>query len=79
MNLLLLKTVIGWEVNFGKAKMSLTSATKATSSKDQLSEFVMKQANGQEKSQHVNLKFVSSTLFNKVPEEVFVIFYSHNP
>ena len=54
--------------------MSLTSATKATSFKDQLSEFVMKQENGQEKDQHVNLKFVSLTLFNNVPEEVFVIF-----
>ena len=54
--------------------MSLSSATKATTFKDRLSEFVMKQENGQEKNQLVNLKFVSSTLFNKVPEEVLVIF-----
>ncbi len=58
-NVLLLKTVAGEEVSFGKVKMSLISATKAISFKDRVSKFVMKQENGQEKNQHVNLKLVS--------------------
>ena len=41
--------------------MSLTSATKATSFKDQLSEFVKKAGSGLEKNQHVNLNTVSGT------------------
>ena len=43
-------------MNFGKAKMSRTSATKATGFEDHLSEFVMKLETGPRMNQHVKVR-----------------------
>ena len=43
-------------MNFGKVKMLLTSAKKATDSGDHLSEFVMKSDTGPRRNQHVKVR-----------------------
>ena len=62
-------------MNFGKGKMSLTSATKDTSLEDHMSGFVKKMETGQKKDHHVKvtlmrieniLKFHQRSLQRKV-------------
>ena len=43
-------------MNFGKAEMSHTGATKATGFEDHLSDFVMRSETGPRKNQHVKVR-----------------------
>jgi len=54
-------------MNFGKARISRISATKATGFEDHLSEFVMKLETGPRMNQHVKVRRLTNTRNNDLP------------